>query len=183
MNIYSLPAVIAFTINFSLSLLVLLDNPKHSLNRWFSGFVLVFAAWNLSEIIILNSPQYEKIFFHAQLLYRVLFLAPAIFLIISYIFPKPNKKFVFKSWFQFLVFALPVGILIFSFPNFKINLLPLSEFKGIYYYQIKIILNPSGILLIVSVFIYIGWGTINLMRKLERAKTNRERNQIRFLLF
>lgn len=182
MNIYSLPATIAFTINFSIALLVFLDNPKKILNRWFAGFVLIFAFWNLSEIIILNGSQYEKALFGAQILYRVLFFVPAFFLIISYIFPRPNKKFVSTRWLHLLIFAVPILILAFSFPDFKISLLPLSELKNVYYYQIKITLDPTIILLLVVALAYIGLGTFNLIRKLERAKTNRERNQILFLL-
>ncbi len=55
MNIYSLPALISFTINISIALIIILDNPKANLNRWFSAFVAMFAMWNLSEILILNS--------------------------------------------------------------------------------------------------------------------------------
>lgn len=182
MNIYSLPAVIAFTINFSLAILVFLDNPKSSLNRWFSGFVFIFAIWNLSEIIILNTPQYEKALLGAQILYRTLFLIPAFFLIISFLFPKPNRKFKQNSWLEIVILGLPILALAFSFPNFRIVLQPLTEFKNIYYYQIKISLTPIFLFLLFITLAYMAWGTINLMRKLEKARTNRERNQIRFLL-
>jgi len=182
MNIYSLPAVIAFTINFSLAILVFLDNPKISLNRWFSGFVSIFAIWNLSEIIILNSPQYEKALLGAQILYRALFLAPAFFLIISLLFPKPNRKIRKNGWFEGIILSLPILALAFSFPNFTIILQPLTAFKNIYYYQIKIALTPAFLFLLIISLTYMGWGTINLMKKLQKARTNRERNQIRFLL-
>ncbi len=182
MNIYSLPAVIAFTINFSLALLVFLDNPQDSLKRWFSGFVLIFAVWNFSEIVILNSPQYEKALLGAQILYRALFLTPAFFLIISYLFPKPNRKFQQNGWLEGLIFAFPILALALSFPNFTIELQPLTTFKNIYYYNIKITLTPAFLFLLIVAFTYMGWGTINLMKKLQRARTNRERNQIRFLL-
>ncbi len=182
MNIYSLPAVIAFTINFSLAILVFLDNPKNSLNRWFSGFVFIFAIWNLSEIIILNSPQYEKALLGAQILYRALFLAPAFFLIISYLFPRPNRKFRQNGWLEAIILALPIFALALSFPNFTIILQPLAKFKNIYYYKIQISLTPVFLFLLVIALTYMGWGTINLMKKLQNARTNRERNQIRFLL-
>ncbi|NOY78404.1 MAG: hypothetical protein GXO76_11110 [Calditrichaeota bacterium] len=182
MNIYSLPAVIAFTINFSLAVLVFLDNPQDSLKRWFSGFVLIFAIWNFSEIIILNSPQYEKALLGAQILYRALFLAPAFFLIISYLFPKPNRKFQQNGWLEGLILALPILALVVSFPNFTVELQPLTAFKNIYYYRIKIALTPAFLFLLTIAFTYMGWGTINLMKKLKKARTNRERNQIRFLL-
>ena len=87
MNIYSLPAVISFTINLSIALIILLDNPKANINRWFSAFVFVFVAWNLSEVIILNSSNIESSLFGAQILYRIIFLTPAFFVAIAYIFP------------------------------------------------------------------------------------------------
>ena len=182
MNIYTLPAVIALTINFSMALLVLLDNPQRTLNRWFASFVFLFALWNISEIIILNSAQYEKALFGAQILYRVIFLIPAFFLIIAYLFPRPGKGFAGKTWFQVLVLAIPIVILAFSFPDFKIILLPISTLKNIYYYRIQISLNPFFLLLMSVAFGYMGWGTIILAEKLKHARTIRERNQIRFLL-
>ena len=182
MNIYSLPAVIALTINLTMAFLVLLDKPQKSLNRWFAGFVFLFALWNVSEIIILNSAQYEKALFGAQILYRVLFLIPAFFLIIAYLFPRPTPGFVRKPSFQALILAFPILILAISFPDFKIILLPLKALKNVYYYQIRITLNPPFILLLLVALSYMGWGTIVLIEKLKRARTVRESNQIRFLL-
>jgi len=83
MNIYSLPAIISFTVNFSIALIIFLNKPKNSLNRWFSAFIFSIALWNISEIIILNSRNLENALFGAQILYRIIFLAPAFFLIIE----------------------------------------------------------------------------------------------------
>ncbi len=183
MNIYSLPAVIAFTINFSIGLMVLLDNPGRLLNKWFSAFIFIFSIWNLSEIIILNSTQSEKALFGAQILYRVLFLAPAIFLIISDIFSKEKKGKIFNTWQQILIIGIPIVILASSFPNFDIFLTPLSKSGNIYYYRIKITSDPSVIILLTLATAYIFWGTALLVRKLGKAKTIRERTQIKFLLY
>jgi len=75
MNIYSLPAIIAFTLNFSVALIVLFDNPEAPLNRWFSAFIGSFVLWNISEIIILNGANIESALIGAQILYA-LFLLP-----------------------------------------------------------------------------------------------------------
>ena len=88
MNIYSIPAIIAFTINFSIALIILLNNSKKSLNRWFSSFIFSFALWNISEIILLNSKNLENALLGAQILYRIIFLAPAFFLMIAFLFPR-----------------------------------------------------------------------------------------------
>ena len=182
MNIYSLPAVIAFTLNFSIAMLVLLDRPGETLNRWFSAFVLTFAVWNLAEIILLNSVHYEKALLGAQILYRALFLTPAIFLIIARFFPRPGRHNRFKPWMQVLILSLPIVIMAFSFPDFNIFPTPLSNYKNIYYYRIRVTFNFSILLLIILSLVYITWGTVLLIRKLSSARTNLERTRIKFLL-
>jgi len=183
MNIYSLPAVITFTLNFSIGLMVLLDNPGRLLNKWFSAFIFIFSVWNISEIIILNSNQSENALFGAQILYRVIFLVPAIFLIIADIFPKGEKGKIFNMWHQILIIGLPVIVMAFSFPNFDIFLTPLSKSRNIYYYRIKITSDPSFIILLTLATTYIFWATAILIKKLEKAKIIRERDQIKFLLY
>ena len=182
MNIFSLPAAIAFTLNFSIAMLVLLDRPGETLNRWFSGFVFMFAIWNLAEIILLNSIHYDKALFGAQILYRALFLTPAIFLIIARMFPRPGRHNRFKPWAQTLILALPVIIMVASFPDFSIRPVPLADYSKIYYYQIKVSSNLSVILLVILSLVYISWGTCLLIRKLGKARTNLERTRIKFLL-
>ncbi|RME01575.1 MAG: hypothetical protein D6814_01235, partial [Calditrichaeota bacterium] len=54
-NIYSLPSIISFTINFSVALIVFLENTRARSHRWFAAFIASFAVWNLAEIVILNS--------------------------------------------------------------------------------------------------------------------------------
>lgn len=182
MNIFSLPAAIAFTLNFSIAMLVLLDRPGETLNRWFSGFVFMFAIWNLAEIILLNSVHYEKALFGAQILYRALFLTPAIFLIIARMFPRPGRHNHFKPWAQILILALPIIILASSFPDFSIYPVPLANYPNIYYYHIKVSSDFSVILLVILSMFYIIWGSYLLIRKLGKARTNQERTRIKFLL-
>jgi len=182
MNPYSLPAVIAFTINFFIALVVLLEKPKEALNQWFFLFVFIFSVWNLSEILILNSALYEKALFGAQILYRALFLAPAIFLVISFLFPKSIKYHNPGYAGRVLIFVLPVLLLALSFPNFKITVQPFEQLPSVYYYQILTHIDTVFILLLLTASGYLLWGTINLVKKLGKAKTIGERNQILFLL-
>ena len=183
MNIYSLPAIISFTVNFSIALIILLNKPKNSLNRWFSAFIFSFALWNISEIIILNSRNIENALFGAQILYRIIFLSPAFFLIIAYIFPKNFSPYAKKFYFPILIFALPIVLLIFSFPNFQIKLISLSQYQKIYYYKITFT-NSLTFLFLTLVFIgYFLWGSLILINKIPKLKTSREKNQTHFLLF
>ena len=182
MNIYSLPAIISFTINFSIALIVLLDKPANSVKKWFAAFVFSFALWNISEIIILNSENLENALFGAQILYRIIFLAPAFFLIIAYQFPRNFHSYSQKFYFPVLVFGLPMLLLIFSFPDFQIQPMLLTHLKRVYYYRIS--LKPSLPFLLLSlVFIgYTLWGSLILVYKIPRLRTTRQQNQTKFLL-
>ena len=90
------------------------------------------------------------------------------------------------------IFSLPAAIaftlnfsiamLASSFPDFNIYPVPLSNYPNIYYYRIKITSGLSVILLVILSLIYITWGTYLLIRKLNKARTNKERTRIKFLL-
>ena len=183
MNIYSLPGIISFTINFSMGLIVLLDNPRSSLNRWFAAFIFQFALWNISEIIILNSGSLGNALLGAQILYRIIFLAPAFFVIIAYSFPKNFHNWTRHILFYTAIFAVPVLCLSLSFPEFQIQLVPLKKFHNIYYYELEYNSSLSFIALLAISIIYIIWGTLVLGLKIPRLRTVRQRNQTRFLLF
>ncbi len=182
MNIFSLPATIAFLVNFSIGMLVLLDNPRHSLNRWFSGFVFLFAVWNLAEIILLNSINYKGALFAAQLLYRVLFIIPAIFFIISLIFPPKNYLAHRKEWLTVLIIVVPIVLLALSFPNFNITPVPFSPDREFYYYRFTFTFNWPLITLMVISAGYILAGSFVLVHKLQIARTTKEKTKIKFLL-
>ena len=90
------------------------------------------------------------------------------------------------------IFSLPAAIaftlnfsiamLASSFPDFNIYPVPLSNYPNIYYYRIKITSGLSVLLLVILSLIYITWGTYLLIRKLNKARTNKERTRIKFLL-
>ena len=182
MNIFSLPAIVSFTINFSIALIVLLDQSNRSLNRWFSAFIFNFALWNLAEILLLNSHNRETALFAAQILYRVIFLAPAFFLIIAYQFPKNIHPYSRKPYFPVLIFAIPIILLIFSFPHFQIKLIQLSRTPDVYYYQFSFAFSIPFLLLIFTFLGYIIWGSLILIYKIPHLRTSRQKNQTRILL-
>ncbi|GBD92282.1 sensor protein ZraS [bacterium BMS3Abin04] len=183
MNIYSLPAVISFTINLSIALIILLDNPKAYINRWFSAFVFVFVAWNLSEVLILNSSNIESALFGAQILYRIIFLTPAFFVAIAYVFPKNFHSYSKRISFFLILFGIPVFFLILSFPNFQIKLLPLSNYSKIYYYRFIYNVDFRFFGLVLISLIYVVWGSIVLYTKIKRLKTIKQKNQAKFFLY
>ncbi len=182
MNIYSLPALISFTINISIALIIFLDNSKSDLNRWFSAFVAMFALWNFSEILILNSHTYDSALIGAQVLYRIIFLVPAFFVIIAYKFPQSFHSFSGKLTFYFIIFFFPVLFLILSFPDFQLNLVHLAGSKNMFYYHLSYRVDIKFIAQIILSLGYFIWGIVVLILKLRRLKTVSKRNQTLFFL-
>jgi signal transduction histidine kinase len=183
MNIYSLPAVISFTLNISVALIVLLEAPQKPLNRWFAAFVFSFGLWNFSEILILNSSVTESALFGAHILYRIIFLIPAFFVVITYLFPEGKGKYVGNLKFYFAIFLVPILLLLFSFPNFQINILPIEKNENIFYYKLTFNESSKFIALIIISFLYVVWGTAVLIKKYYSEKRIKIRSHISFLLF
>lgn len=180
MNIYSLPGLISFTLNFSLAFIVLMDGPKSTLNRWFSAYIFSFSLWNLAEVIILNSHAKVTAMFWGQILYRIIFFAPAFFVIIAYHFPKNFHPWAARPLFYTAVFSVPVLILCLSFPDFQFQLISLSQAKSIYYFQLSFVKNARFILLLLISLVYILWGNWVLFNKIFKIRTIRSRNQTKF---
>lgn len=182
MNIYSLPAIISFTVNFSIAFIVLMEKPKVALNRWFAAFIFSFALWNLAEVVILNSANLLHALLGAQILYRIIFFAPAFYVIISYLFPKNFNKFTTNPLFFITVFALLALLLSLSFPDFQINLVTIKRTPLIYYYNFTFNFEPIFLFLLFVVLSYMIWGSIVLIKKIKRLRTIRLKNQTRFFV-
>lgn len=182
MNIYSLPAIISFTVNFSIAFIVLMEKPKAALNRWFAAFIFSFAIWNLAEVLILNSANLLPALLGAQILYRIIFFAPAFYVIIAYLFPINFNKFATNPLFYIAVFSLPVLVLSLSFPDFQIELIALKETPQIYHYHFTSRLKPTFLVLLFVSISYIVWGSIVLGMKIRRLRAIRLKNQTRFFL-
>jgi signal transduction histidine kinase len=182
MNVYSLPSLLAFTINFSIAFIILLNNPKSKVNRWFAAFVMAFVLWNLSEILILTTSNFSEAVFGAQVLYRVIFLVPAFFVAIAFNFPVQTSRLANNIFFYVILFALPIILLTLSFPNFKIEIIPLSNNVNGYFYKLKFTSEPLFILQLAITLIYLFWGSLILTRKIPKLRTVKQKNQTLFLL-
>lgn len=180
MNPYSLPSIISFTVNFSLALIVLVDNAKSSLNRWFSAFIMIFAIWNIAEIVLLNSSSLSSARMAAQILYRIIFLSPAFFVIVAYHFPRNFHRQLTRPLFYILIFSLPIILLSMSFPQFQIEVIPLNKARDVFYYRLKYSFSPPFIFLLLTALSYMLWGEILLIKKIPRLKTVRQKSQTRF---
>ncbi len=180
MSIYSLPSLISFTLNFSLAVIVLIDGPRQTLNRWFSAFIFNFAIWNIAEVIILNSSSPATALLWGQILYRVIFLSPAFFVIIAYQFPRNYHPWAGRPAFYLAVFALPVLVLSISFPDFSFQLINLQGIENGTFFQMVFTQQPSFLMLLVVSISYIIWGVWVLVKKIPRIRVIRSRNQTKF---
>jgi len=161
----------------------LLEKPRDVLHQWFAAFILGFAVWNLAEILILNSADMLPALLGAQILYRVIFLAPAFYVIISYLFPKNLSTFATNPLFYVAVFSLPVLALSLSFPDFQIELVALKKVPRIYHYHFTFNLKSAFLLLLFISISYIVWGSVVLVLKIRHLRTIRLKNQTRFFVF
>ncbi len=182
MNVYSLPSILAFTINFSIAFMILLDNPKSKVNRWFAAFVMAFVLWNLAEILILTTSNFSEALFGAQILYRIIFLLPAFFVAIAFNFPIQTSKLASKTFFYIVLFSIPVIPLASSFPHFKIEIIHITNEPEGYFYKLRSTSEPLFILQLIITAIYIIWGTAVLINKIPKLRSVRQKNQTLFLL-
>ena len=176
MNIYSLPSLIAFTVNFSVAFAILLNNPRSKLNRWFFSFVFVFAVWNLTEILILNTTVYSNAILGAQILYRIIFLIPAFFVAIAYNFPRHTSKLAERFEFYVLIFAIPVIFLALSFPHFRIDIVKVADSPVTYFYKLQFASDFYFIAQMVITFVYLIWGGVVLVLKIPKLRTASQKN-------
>lgn len=183
MNIYSFPAVAAFVINVTIAFVIFFGNPKSAVNRWLSAFVLSFALWNISEIFILASGNREGATLAAQILYRIIFIIPAIYLLSAYHFPRKVSAVADSVFFYFAVFLVPITFLISSFPHFHIELVPLSSSGAIYFYRIVIRQDFQSITLLATYFAYLLWGSVVMIKKITELKTTTQKRRARLFLY
>lgn len=120
--------------------------------------------------------------FGAQVLYRIIFFAPAFYVIIAYMFPRNYHKFSTNLLFPIAVFSMPILALSLSFPEFQIKLVEFKETPLIYYYHFTFSFKPVFIFLLFSSLSYIVWGSFVLVKKIGRLRTIRQKNQTRFFV-
>jgi len=182
LNIYSFPSVFAFVINITIAFVTFFRNPRSPVNRWISAFILSFAVWNVSEIIILASQNLQSAALGAQVLYRVIFIIPAIYVVAAYHLPGGVSTLTGSATFYLGVFFLPVILLVLAFPNFHIGLVPIPGTNSIYYYRIIISPDFQSISLLTVFFIYLTLGSIVVIRKIPILRTTTQRRRARTFL-
>ncbi len=142
--------------------------------------VLSFALWNISEIFILASGNQEGATLAAQILYRIIFIIPAIYVVSAYHFPRDVSSVTNSAVFYAAVFIIPMEFLVSSFPHFHIELISLSKSGTVYFYRIVTHRDFQSISLLATFFLYLVWGLLVMVRKIPRlAHDNKKLRRIR----
>ena len=187
MNILALPAALAFTMNLILCLVVLSSKPKDIAHWLFACFVLSFAAWNMGELIMINSVNPIHAIFGVKVIFIGLTFAPLFFLHFSFVFPFKKKSEWSKGFKLFLLYMIPVAILVtFSF-IFRIDIEHFKELRNVFYYGL-LFEEPLVFLIflgLIALFsgLCICWGIKNLLQSLRTTRIPRQKLQIKYLIF
>jgi signal transduction histidine kinase len=187
MNILALPAALAFTMNLILCLVVLSSKPKDIAHRLFACFVISFAAWNMGELIMINSVNPIHAIFGVKVIFIGLTFAPLFFLHFSFVFPFKKKSEWSKGFKLFLLYMIPVALLVTFSLTFRIDIGQFKELRNVFYYGLLfeeplVFLVFLGLITLFSgMCIY--WGTENLIQSLRTTRMPRQKLQIKYLIF
>ena len=187
MNILALPAALAFTMNLILCLVVLSSKPKDIAHRLFACFVISFAAWNIGELIMINSVNPIHAIFGVKVIFIGLTFAPLFFLHFSFVFPFKKKSEWSKGFKLFLLYMIPVALLVTFSLTFRIDIGQFKELRNVFYYGL-LFEEPLVFLIflgLITVFsgMCIYWGIENLIQSLRTTRIPRQKLQIKYLIF
>lgn len=187
MNIYALPAVLAFTANITFGLIVLLNNPKRLANRLFALFVFSFALWNAGEFLMIFNKEEAGVAWGVRIILTGIFMSPTFFLNFSLVFPRRIKSLLSQRHFTIAIYSIPALILLAAFLASGIDIRRIEPLGDICYYSFsfhKPWVSKSLVrLLLLLALTYYSLGIRNLFRSLRRSRLARERLQIKYLIF
>jgi signal transduction histidine kinase len=186
MEILSLPAALAFTMNVTLCLIVLSSNPRNIANRLFGCFVLAFATWNVGEFIMINGQTTREAILGAKIVFAGISFIPVFFLHFSDVFPIKQNATISRKTLIF-VYLLPVAILASFYGVFQIDIHRLTELRNVFYYGFQfrrpLVFEAFFSMVLILSGIYIAWGIRNLLRSLRRTRLTQQKLQIQYLIF
>lgn len=183
-SLYALPAIIAFTINISLAIIIILDSPGKKENRIFSSALFFGALWNAGEALLISSDKISQANTGIFLMQAGITALPFLFLLLSFVYPRRNKPVVLKWYFVLLLAVLPV-VLALSYPGYvKIGTeedILLGTGKKFW-----LTLNgesPLTYLKLLQTLVYLAWGTINFLKAYKELKSRREKDTARYVFY
>lgn len=187
MNPYSLPTIIAFTLNFSLALIVISNNYSRIQNILLSLYIFSVSAWNLGDFIMINSKTFHLAVVGAKAGLAGLFFSSVFFLHFSAVFPRKISPFFTRPKSIILYYILPSFYLLFVFSSMEIHVERIKELGNMYYYHHVVLDQPpsfyiSYLFLAGSILIFSLAGIRNLFSSLKYSTIAREKNQIKYLI-
>jgi len=173
--------------NLTLCFIVLSSNPQNIAHRLFACFVLSFATWNMGELIMISSVNPIHAIFGVKVIFVGLTFAPLFFLHFSFVFPFKKKSEWPKGSRLFLLYLIPVTILVTFFLTFRIDMERFKELRNVFYYGLLfdeplLFLIFIGLIALFSA-ICIYWGIKNLIQSLRTTRVPRQKLQIKYLIF
>ncbi len=185
MSIYALPAAVACGINMTLCLIVFFNNPKGVVNRVFTLLILSFVAWNVGELIMINSDRPSTALIGVKIIFTGIFLFPVFFLHFSYLFPNKLTHF-FDGWRSTFLYMGTVALLIPFVLPLQVDIGRVLKIGNIFYYVFTF-RGPleSHLLALLLSLVSLGcfaWGVVNFILSYRRTKIARQQLQILYLL-
>jgi len=185
MNVYAIPAALAFAINLTLCLIVFYDNPKGVVNRVFTLLILSFVGWNAGELIMINSDLHSVALMGVKVIFIGVFLFPVFFLHFSYVFPQKLTPF-FDGWRSLILYAGPVALLVPFILLLQVDIGRVVQIGSIFYYVFTFHGRLESQLLALILGLiglgYFSWGVVNFIISYRHTKIARQRLQILYLL-
>jgi two-component system sensor histidine kinase HydH len=187
MNILALPTALAFTMNIVLCLVVLSSKPKDMAHQLFACFVLSFATWNMGELIMISSVNPYRAILGVRVIFVGLTFAPLFFLHFSFVFPSKEKSEWVKGFKLFLLYLIPMALVVTFFLTFRIDIERFKELRNVLYYGLLfeepliLLIFLGSIALFSGICIY--WGIKNLIQSLRTTRIPKQKLQIKYLIF
>ena len=185
MSIFAIPAALALAINLTLCLIVYFNNPRGVVNQVFTLLMLSFVAWNIGELIMIQSDFHATALIGVKVIFAGIFLFPVFFLHFSYVFPQRLTHF-FDGWRSVLLYIGPVAFLVPFILLLEVDIGRVLKIGSIFYYVFEF-KGPleSHILAMILSLTGLGcfsWGVVNFILSYRQTKIARQRLQILYLL-
>ncbi len=184
MSPYSLPALLAFAINVSLVIIIILDDLRSRTNRLFALLIFCFVLWDAADIIVVNSTTHEAAAIGGAIMGASVLFAPAFLLLLSFVFPHSINPAFDRRGFRLSVFILPLVFTVLVGVNAFTPIVP-RRFDGeaLTYVVVGDTGSPLSVAMYVFIFLYLAWAMVNNIRRLGRARSGDERRRILPVMF
>jgi signal transduction histidine kinase len=185
MSIFAIPAALALAINLTLCLVVFFNNPRAIVNQVFTLLMLSFVAWNVGELIMINSDYPATALVGVKVIFPGVFLFPVFFLHFSFVFPQRLTTFL-DGWRSLILYAGPVALLVPFVLLLEIDIGRVLKIGSVFYYVFAF-KGPleSHILALILSLVGLGcfsWGVVNFLLSYRQTRIARQRLQILYLL-